>query len=222
VDLSGRDPAAPGDEAAGVTTYALERSADGRSYASLAGPQGAPIHLEDTPGSADVWYRGTVCDANHNCAVTVSGPLAPRSAAPAAGRVSAARPAGLRSPRLTRPGSCASCVRLSVLTRGSGLLRWKVAVGSRHAGVRTARRSGTVRAGRRLTVVVRLSRRPICRGSLVATVRLGHARAVRVLRVRGRCRAGARQATAGTRSPRRRAMSRITTRRPSSLATASR
>ncbi len=101
VSLGGTDVSHPGGDVAGIASYALEHSADGVTYTPLVAAQAAPLQARDSaPARRRWWYRGTVCDANRNCAAVVKGPTGAASA-----RLLSARTL-LRRLTVTRPGRC--------------------------------------------------------------------------------------------------------------------
>jgi subtilisin family serine protease len=74
VDLTGVDGADPGKTPAGVVTAGVEASRDGLTYSQVIDPAAAVVY-EFVPTSVPTWLRVTVCDANHNCAQSTTGPL---------------------------------------------------------------------------------------------------------------------------------------------------
>ena len=189
------DAGVPGGAPSGVATYALERSTDGVTWTGVA-PTLPPARYDETPAEAAQrrWFRATVCDVAHNCATRTFGPIIVRdlpAEPPEPPEIAAARPR-LRALSLARPATCRACLRVTFTTRGAGRARWSVTLSSRRAGVRTVRRHGTVRAGRRVSTLLPLSRIPACGGRITVTARLGNAagadRETSTLRVRASCR----------------------------------
>lgn len=199
VALAGQDAAGPGALEAGIATYRLERSTDGTAYATVAAAQASAIRFDEalTPGQTR-WYRGTVCDANHNCASALSGPVTAATAPPSPpAQVAATLPPAMRTLAAGRPGSCLRCVRVTFAAQGSGPLKWAVALTPRNAGVKPIRRTGLVPAAGRVVVRIPLSRIPSCRGRLAIAMSLtspfGTSRSTRTLAVQEACRRVARR-----------------------------
>lgn len=195
VTLGGTDVAGPGSMPAGVATYRLERSSNGRDFSPAGAEQASPIHLEDAvPSGESRWYRGTVCDQVHNCAPpTVSGPVtstAPARPAPRALSIARKARPRIRSVAAGRPRTCARCIRVAFTAKGASRLRWSVKMGA-GAGVTRAAKKGTVPRRGRVVALLRLSRRPTCRGRIRVkiTVRSGSVitRSSRSVRVRNKC-----------------------------------
>jgi subtilisin family serine protease len=193
VSLAGRDAASPQAIAAGIASYGLESSSDGVTYSGTIAPRPAPIRLEEAPPAGQPrWYRGTLCDVNHNCAHVVSGPVtANRPVPPLAPRVAALPPPRFASVVAGRPGGCATCVRVAFTTQGAGSVTWAISLTSARAGVKPIRRAGVVPAGGRVVAVIPLSRIPSCRGRLALALSLsspsGVSRASRTLAVSEAC-----------------------------------
>ena len=81
-DVTGVDGVDVGKTLAGGLTFLLQTSLDGVTY-----PDGeaAPAEVHQLIAiSGPTWFRATVCDANHNCAESVSGPLSALVPAPVA------------------------------------------------------------------------------------------------------------------------------------------
>jgi subtilisin family serine protease len=80
-DLTAVDSVDPGKTPAGGLTLGLEASRDGSTYGPYVAPGVSEVH-ELIPTSDATWFRATVCDANHNCAQSVVGPVTALVAAP--------------------------------------------------------------------------------------------------------------------------------------------
>jgi hypothetical protein len=74
VDAVGADAVDPGKSTAGGLTVALDASSDGVHFPASAPVAAAELH-QLVPTAAATWLRATVCDANHNCTQSVTGPL---------------------------------------------------------------------------------------------------------------------------------------------------
>jgi subtilisin family serine protease len=203
VVLSGHDAAGPLSTPAGITSFRLERSTDGKTYAATGGAQASPVTYDETaPPGETRWYRGTVCDAVRNCATALSGPIVatpPTPAPPVA--IAALRPA-MRAVAAVRVrargtvrkarGTCRDCIRVTFTATGTGPLRWSVRMTAPKAGVKTGLRTGVVPAGGRVTALIPLSRLPVCGARLTLAVSvtsaLGTARSTKALAISGACR----------------------------------
>jgi subtilisin family serine protease len=171
VSLGGTDGSQVGGDLAGVASYALEHSRDGVAYTPLVAAQATPLQARESASAQDRWwYRGTVCDANHNCASVVKGPTRTGTSASLL-----SRPA-LRRPVVTRPGRCPgrarACLRISFGATASARSTWTVIV--KEAGTRRvlARRSAGFRAGVRITRTLNLPPKVACGRSLTVTIRV--------------------------------------------------
>jgi subtilisin family serine protease len=80
-DLTAVDGVDPGKTPAGGLTLGLEASRDGVTYGQYVSPGISEVH-QLIPTSDAIWLRATVCDANHNCAQSLVGPLAALVSAP--------------------------------------------------------------------------------------------------------------------------------------------
>jgi subtilisin family serine protease len=80
-DLTAVDSVDPGKTPAGGLTLGLEASRDGATYGPYVAPGASEVH-ELIPTSDATWFRATACDANHNCAESVVGPVTALVAAP--------------------------------------------------------------------------------------------------------------------------------------------
>ena len=191
VALGGADAAAPGTVAAGLASYGLERSGDGVIFTPIAAPQPAPIHIDDAvPTGERRWYRGTVCDAAHNC--TQTKPVSATSGAtiPPPGITRAVAPSIL-SAAAGRPSTCRACIRASFTAKGTGPLKWSVTLSPGNSGIRSARTGGTVPANGRVQGLLPLSRTPTCGTRITLTMSVtsphGSKRVTRQVSVGDRC-----------------------------------
>ena len=171
VSLAGTDVSHAGGDLAGIASYALEHSRDGVAYTPLVAAQATPVQARESASAQDRWwYRGTVCDANHNCAAVVKGPTGTGSSTSLL-----SRPA-LRKLVVTRPGRCPgrarACLRISFAASAGSRSTWTVIV--RQAGGKRilARRSARVRAGARVTRTLNLPPKIACGRSLTVTIRV--------------------------------------------------
>jgi subtilisin family serine protease len=82
-DVTAVDGVDVGKTLAGGLTFVLQTSPDGVTYAPAPEPAPAEVH-QLTATSGPTWFRAKVCDANHNCAESVSGPLSALVPAPVA------------------------------------------------------------------------------------------------------------------------------------------
>ena len=203
VVLSGHDAAGPMSSPSGITSFRLERSTDGTTYAATGASQAAPVTYDETAAPGETrWYRGTVCDAVRNCATALSGPIvATPPAAPPPAAIAAIRPA-MRSVAAVRVRpkptvrksrtTCRDCVRVTFTATGTGPLTWNVRMTSPKAGVKTAQRRGRVPAGGRVTALIPLSRLPVCGSrlslSMSVSSNVGTVRSTRRVRISGACR----------------------------------
>jgi hypothetical protein len=73
-DLTATDSADPGKTVAGGVTLTLEESRDGATWGTAVPAGPAPVS-QLIATTSPVWLRSTVCDADHNCAQQVKGPL---------------------------------------------------------------------------------------------------------------------------------------------------
>ncbi len=73
-DLTATDSADPGKTVAGGVTLTLEESRDGTTWGTAVPAGPAPVS-QLIATTSPVWLRSTVCDADHNCAQQVKGPL---------------------------------------------------------------------------------------------------------------------------------------------------
>ena len=182
VSLGGTDATQAGGDLAGVASYALEHSRDGVAYTPLVAAQASPVQARESASAKDRWwYRGTACDANHNCASVVKGPTGTGTPARLLVRPS------LRRPSVTRPGRCPgrarACLRISFGAAAPARSTWTVIVRQAGTGRVLARRSARVRAGVRITRTLTLPARLACGRSLTVTIRVrGPAAATQILR----------------------------------------
>lgn len=195
VSLAGHDTAGPQALESGVAVHHLERSTDGATYATVAADRPTLIRFDEAlPAGQRRWYRGTVCDADHNCASALSGPVAAAAAAPpAVSRAAAGLPPAVRTLAAGRPGTCRRCVRVTFAAQGAGPLKWAVALTpAARVGVKPIRRTGAVPASGRVIALIPLSRIPACRGRLALSIRVtspfGTTHSGRTLTVNGACR----------------------------------
>ncbi len=72
-DVTAIDGVDAGKTLAGGLTIGLETSRDGVIYDVAVDPAAGELH-QLIATSGPTWFRATVCDANHNCAQSVSGP----------------------------------------------------------------------------------------------------------------------------------------------------
>jgi subtilisin family serine protease len=191
VALSATDTTGARDMLSGMASYGLEGSSDGAAFATLVAARSTPIRFEENVATGKSrWYRGTVCDAAHNCNVAVSGPFAPNPPLPSA-KTAATVPPGMQSLAAARPGTCGTCVRVTFTGVGTGPLKWAIAITPKSAGVKPIRRTGVVPADGRVVATVPLSRIPTCRGRLALAISLsspyGTTHASRTLSVDGAC-----------------------------------
>ncbi len=194
VSLGGTDVSHAGGDVAGLASFTLEHSRDGVAYTPLVAAQPTPVQARDSAAAQERWwYRGTVCDANHNCALVVKGPAGAKSAS-----LLSRRPL-LRKLAVTRPGRCPgrarACLRIAFGVSVSARSTWTVTIRQTGRPRVLARRSARVRAGARVTRVVTLPPKLACGRSLTVTIQVrgsaGVTKAVRRL-PRGRaCRAPA-------------------------------
>jgi Subtilase family len=73
-DVTAADAVDAGKALAGGVTIGLETSRDGVAYAPYVVPAAGEVHQLIAAAGA-TWLRATACDANHNCAQSVAGPL---------------------------------------------------------------------------------------------------------------------------------------------------
>ena len=171
VSLAGTDVSHAGGDLAGIASYALEHSRDGVAYTPLVAAQATPVQARDSASAQDRWwYRGTVCDANHNCASVVKGPTGTGSSARLL-----ARPV-LRKLVVTRPGRCPgrarACLRISFGASAGSRSTWTVTIKQTGRKRILARRSARVRAGARVTRTLNLPPGIACARSLTVTIRV--------------------------------------------------
>ena len=86
-DIAGADAVDAGKTAAGGVVISLQTSRDGVTYTDAVLPVAAEVH-QLVPTTTATWLRALVCDANHNCAQAVDGPLSALVPAPATPRPS--------------------------------------------------------------------------------------------------------------------------------------
>lgn len=170
VSLGGTDASHAGGDVAGVASYALEHSRDGVAYTPVAAAQATPVQARDSAAARETWwYRGTVCDANRNCATAVKGPAG-------AARVASLSPPALRRLTVTRPGRCPRgvrvCLRIAFGATASARATWTITV--RQAGRKRvlARRAARVRTGARVARVLTLLPKRACGRPLTVTVQV--------------------------------------------------
>jgi subtilisin family serine protease len=171
VSLAGTDVSHAGGDLAGIASYALEHSRDGVAYTPLVAAQATPVQARESVSAQDRWwYRGTVCDTNHNCASVVKGPTGTGSSA-----TLLSRPV-LRKLVVTRPGSCPrrarACLRVSFGATASGPSTWTVIVKEAGGKRVLARRSARVRARARVARTLNLPPNIACGRSLTVTIRV--------------------------------------------------
>ena len=145
VSLAGTDVSHAGGDLAGIASYALEHSRDGVAYTPLVAAQATPVQARESVSAQDRWwYRGTVCDANHNCASVVKGPTGTGSSASLL-----SRPV-LRKLVVTRPGRCPGRARACLRVSFGGERRVAIHLdGHRQGGRRQAHPRPALRAGPR-------------------------------------------------------------------------
>ena len=127
VSLAGTDLSHVGGDLAGIASYALEHSKDGVAYTPLVAAQATPVQARDSVSGQDRWwYRGTVCDTNHNCASVVKGPT---GTGPSASLLS--RPALKKLVVATAgalPGRARACLRISFGATAASRSMWTVTI----------------------------------------------------------------------------------------------
>jgi subtilisin family serine protease len=171
VSLGGTDVSHAGGDLAGVASYALEHSRDGATYTPLVAAQATPVKARESISAQEKWwYRGTLCDANHNCASVVKGPAGAGTPASLLFRPAVKRLA------VTRPGRCPgrarACLRISFGASAPSPSTWTVIVKQTGTKRVLARRSARVRAGARVTRVVNLPPKIACARRLTVTIRV--------------------------------------------------
>lgn len=173
VGLAGTDAARSGGTASGIASYRLERSGDGNIFTPVGSAQSTPIRIDDpAPSGERRWYRGTVCDERHNCAVALSGAVTSGTPKPPLSIARAVAPE-IRAAAAGRPSTCRACVLVSFTARGTGPLKWAVTLSPGNSGVKPARQAGTVPAGGRVTTRLLLSRPPTCLTRITVSMTLG-------------------------------------------------
>lgn len=171
VSLGGVDRAAPGTILAGISTYRLERSGDGNIFTPVGAAQPSPIRIDETvPAGERRWYRGTVCDGDHNCAVSTSTAVA---GGPAASTVVArrVRPT-ITAASVTRPRGCRTCLRAGFTARGTGPMKFVVTLTPGIGGAASTRHTGTVRVSGRVTTLFSPVRTPACGRSATVSIQV--------------------------------------------------
>ena len=161
-----------GGDLAGIASYALEHSRDGVTYTPLVAAQATPVQARESASAQDRWwYRGTVCDANHNCASVVKGPTGTGSSASLLSRPALRKLVGHAPGTLSRAGARLPA-HLLRRDRVGSRSTWTVIVKQAGGKRILARRSARVRADARVTRMLNLPPKIACGRSLTVTIRV--------------------------------------------------